>query len=252
MQLNDKVSAIVTGGASGLGAATARALARHMNDEKGEAVATDIGGCYCKVNITSEEEVKAAFDKARAVNGQERILINCAGVGTTSKVASRDRKTGEIRRFPMDQFERVVGVNLVGNFRCITHAAAGMLTLDPLPDGDRGVIINTASIAAYEGQPGQAAYTASKAGIVGITLVVARDLCSEQIRCNTIVPGIMDTPLMAGAPAALRETLSASVPYPRRFGTADEYAHLALTMITNNYLNGECVRLDGALRMGLR
>jgi len=162
---------------------------------------------------------------------------------------ARDKQTREIKEYPLDNFERIIQVNLIGTFRCITKSAAGMLTLDVLPDGDRGAIVNTASVAAEDGQIGQAAYTASKAGIVGLTLTVARDLSSEAIRVNTILPGIFDTPLLQRAPDRVKEALAAQVPFPRRLGQPEEYAQLAYTMITNGYFNGEDVRLDGAIRM---
>ena len=261
MQLNASISAVITGGASGLGRATAKLLASHgvkvaifdLQEDLGEALATEIGGVFCKVNVTSSPEVDAAFAKARAAIGQERILVNCAGVGGgAARTASRERQTGEIKEYPLENFERIIQVNLIGTFRCITKSAAGMLTLDPLPDGDRGAIVNTASVAAEDGQIGQAAYSASKAGVVGVTLVVARDLAQEAIRCNTILPGIFDTPLLGGAPQQVKDALSAQVPFPRRLGTPPEYASLALQMIENGYFNGECVRLDGAIRMAPR
>jgi NAD(P)-dependent dehydrogenase (short-subunit alcohol dehydrogenase family) len=260
MKLDSSISAVVTGGASGLGAATARLLAQSgvkvalfdMNPETGEAMAKEIGGVYCKVNVTSNEEVDAAFAKARDVNGQERILVNCAGTGMSVKTASRDKKTGEIKHFPLDLFERIIQINLIGTFRCIAKSAAGMLTLDPLSSGERGAIVNTASVAAQDGQVGQAAYTASKAGVTGLTLVVARDLSNDGIRCNTILPGIMNTPMMAHAPQPLKDALAAQVPFPKRLGEAEEFATLALEMIRNGYLNGESVRLDGAIRMAPR
>ena len=261
MKLDSSVSAVVTGGASGLGAATARQLAAHgvkvaifdLNADLGEALAKEIGGVYCAVNVTSSAEVDAAFAKARAAIGQERILVNCAGVGGSVKTVSRDKQTGEIKEYPLENFERIIQVNLIGTFRCISKSAAGMLTLEPQAEtGDRGVIINTASIAASDGQIGQAAYTASKAGVTGLTLVVARDLSGDAIRCNTIQPGIMDTPMMERAPQPLRDALSAGIPFPKRFGQAPEYASLALEMIRNGYLNGETVRLDGAIRMAPR
>ena len=259
MKLDSSISAVVTGGASGLGEATVRALAAHgvkcaifdMNEAKGEAVAKEVGGVFCKVNVTSDEEVDAAFAKARAAIGQERILVNCAGTGNAAKTASRDRNTGEIKHFPLAAFNMIIQINLVGTFRCIAKSAAGMLTLDPI-DGERGVIVNTASVAAEDGQIGQAAYTASKAGIVGLTLVVARDLSGDGIRCNTILPGIFDTPLMGGAPEAVKAALAAQVPFPKRLGIPEEYASLALEMIRNGYFNGEDVRLDGAIRMAPR
>ena len=260
MKLDSSIAAVVTGGASGLGEATARALAAQgvkvaifdMNDAKGEAVAKEIGGTFCLCNVTSEEDVDAAFAKARAAHGQERILINCAGTGNAFKTASRDRKTGEIKHFPIEAFNWIIQINLVGSFRCLAKSAAGMLTLDPLEDGERGAIVNTASVAAEDGQMGQAAYSASKGGIVGMTLPIARDLMSEGIRVNTILPGIFNTPLMNAAPPQVKEALAASVPFPKRLGLPEEYAQLALTMVTNGYFNGEDVRLDGAIRMAPR
>ncbi len=260
MKLDSSIAAVVTGGASGLGAATARQLAAQgvkvaifdLNADLGEALAREIGGVYCPVNVTSSPEVDAAFAKARAAHGQERILVNCAGVGGSVKTVSRDRQTGEIKEYPLENFERIIQVNLIGTFRCITKSAAGMLTLPVLEDGDRGAIVNTASVAAEDGQIGQAAYTASKAGIVGLTLTVARDLSSEAIRVNTILPGIFDTPLLQRASEQVKAGLAAQVPHPRRLGQPDEYAQLALTMITNGYFNGEDVRLDGAIRMAPR
>jgi len=261
MKLDSTISAVITGGASGLGAATARLLASHgvkvalfdLDAERGEALAKELGGVYCAVNVTSSAEVDAAFAKARAANGQERILVNCAGVGGgAAKTVSRDKQTGEIKEYPLENFERIIQVNLIGTFRCITKSAAGMMTLDPLPDGDRGAIVNTASVAAEDGQIGQVAYTASKAGVVGITLVTARDLSSENIRVNTILPGIFNTPMLARAPEAVKAALGAQVPFPKRLGLPEEYANLAHAMITNGYFNGEDVRLDGAIRMAPR
>ncbi len=260
MKLDSSVAAVVTGGASGLGAATARALASYgvkvalfdFNEEKGEAVAKEIGGVFCKVDVTSDEQVDAGFAKARAAHGQERILVNCAGTGNAVKTAGRDKKTGEPTHFPLDAFNRIIQINLVGTFRCIAKSAKGMLSLSPLEHGERGAIVNTASVAAEDGQMGQAAYSASKAGVVGMTLPIARDLMSEGIRVNTILPGIFDTPLLQGAPENVKAALSASVPFPKRLGQPEEYAHLALTMITNGYFNGEDVRLDGAIRMAPR
>jgi len=257
MKLDNSISAVITGGASGLGAATARLLASHgvkvgifdLNAELGEALAKELGGVFCLVNITSSEEVDAAFAKSRAAIGQERILVNCAGVGGGAKTVSRDKQTGAIKEYPLENFERIIQVNLIGTFRCITKSAAGMCSLEPLEDGDRGAIVNTASVAAEEGQIGQVAYTASKAGIVGMTLTIARDLSSEGIRVNTILPGIFDTPLLGRAPEHVKAGLAASVTYPKRLGVPEEYAQLAHTMIINGYFNGEDVRLDGAIRM---
>jgi NAD(P)-dependent dehydrogenase (short-subunit alcohol dehydrogenase family) len=260
MQLDSSVAAVVTGGASGLGAATARRLAGHgvkvaifdLNAVQGQALAGEIGGVFCQVDVTSEEQVDAAFRQARVAHGQERVLVNCAGTGTAIKTASRDKQTGEIRHFPTANFDRIIQINLIGTFRCIAKSAAGMLTLAPLADGERGAIVNTASVAAQDGQIGQAAYTASKAAIVGMTLPIARDLMGEGIRVNTILPGIFDTPLLQGLPDNVKAALAASVPFPKRLGNPDEYAQLAETMITNGYLNGESVRLDGAIRMAAR
>ncbi|WP_033921584.1 SDR family NAD(P)-dependent oxidoreductase [Sphingomonas sp. 37zxx] len=253
-------AAVVTGGASGLGAATAQALAAagakvaifDLNADKGEALAAEIGGVFCEVDVRSDESVEAGFAKARAANGQERVLVNCAGVGNAMKTAARDKATGEIRHFPAQAFEWVIQINLIGSFRCIAKSAAGMLTLDPMADGSRGAIVNTASVAAEDGQIGQAAYAASKGGIVGMTLPIARDLAGEGIRVNTILPGIFDTPLMNAAPPNVKEALAASVPFPKRLGHPVDFAGLAMEMIRNPYFNGEDVRLDGAIRMGMR
>ncbi|MBU4434649.1 MAG: SDR family oxidoreductase [Alphaproteobacteria bacterium] len=260
MKLDNTVAAVVTGGASGLGEATARALAAQgvkvaifdMNETTGEAVAKDIGGVFCKVNVTSDADVDAGFEKARAAHGQERILVNCAGTGNAAKTAGRDKATGETKHFPLDAFDRIIQINLVGTFRCIAKSAKGMLDLEPLEDGLRGAIVNTASVAAEDGQMGQAAYSASKGGVVGMTLPIARDLMSEGIRVNCILPGIFNTPLMNNAPEAVKAGLAASVPFPKRLGNPSEYAQLALTMITNDYFNGEDVRLDGGIRMAPR
>ena len=260
MRIGEGVAAIVTGGASGLGLATAEALAAagasvaifDMNAEKGAAAAAAIGGLFCAVDITSQDAVDAGFAQARAVHGQERILVNCAGGGGPGKTVSRDRNTGEIRRHDMARFESSVQLNLIGTFRCVCAAAAGMMTLDPLDDGERGVIVNTASVAAQDGQIGQVAYAASKAGIVGMTLPIARDLSAEGIRINTIMPGIMRTPPMLGVPAPVLESLAQSVPFPKRLGHPEEFGSLVLEMIRNGYFNGQAVRLDGAIRMAPR
>ena len=259
MKLDSNISAVITGGASGLGAATARALAGKgvkvalfdLNADKGEKLASELGGVFCEVNVTNEESVDAGFEKARAAIGQERILVNCAGTGNAIKTASRHRETGEIRHFPLDKFSLIIEINLIGTFRCIAKSAAGMMTLDPI-EGERGAIVNTASVAAEDGQIGQAAYSASKGGVVGMTLPIARDLARELIRVNTILPGIFDTPLLQGAPDNVKQALAASVPNPARLGVPAEYASLALEMIRNSYFNGEDVRLDGAIRMAPR
>ena len=260
MKLDGSISAVVTGGASGLGEATARALAAQgvkvaifdLQEEKGLAIAAELGGVFCECNVTDDASVDAAFAKAREAHGQERILVNCAGTGNAIKTASRSKEDGSIKHFPLDAFNWIIQINLVGTFRCIAKSAAGMLTLDPMEDGERGVIINTASVAAQDGQIGQAAYSASKGGVVGMTLPIARDLGNENIRVNTILPGIFDTPLLAGAPQPVRDALGASVLNPKRLGVPAEYANLAMCMIENGYFNGEDVRLDGGIRMAPR
>lgn len=260
MKLDKTISAVITGGASGLGEATARALAARgvkvalfdTNKERGKALARELGAVFCSVDVTSDAEVIAGFAKARAINGQERILLNCAGTANAIKTASRDKTTGEPRHFPLDAFNLIIQINLVGSFRCMAISAAGMLTLAPLADGERGVMVNTASVAAQDGQVGQAAYAASKAGVVGMTLPIARDLMNEGIRINTILPGTFDTPLLKAASESVRAGLAASVPFPKRLGDPREFAALAELMITNGYFNGESVRLDGAIRMAPR
>jgi len=259
MELNDQISAVITGGASGLGAATARKLAAEgvkvalfdLNEEKGEELAKELGGVFCKVNVCSDDDVDQGFAKAREAIGQERILINCAGTGNAIKTAGRDKETGEIKHFPLKSFDLIIQINLVGTFRCIAKSAAGMMTLDPI-DGERGAMVNTASVAAEDGQIGQAAYSASKAGVVGMTLPIARDLSRELIRVNTILPGIFNTPLLAAAPDNVKQALGAMVPNPARLGNPEEYASLATEMVRNAYFNGEDVRLDGAIRMAPR
>jgi NAD(P)-dependent dehydrogenase (short-subunit alcohol dehydrogenase family) len=257
MQITKNTAAVVTGGASGLGHAAARALSAagarvalfDMDAKKGEAAAHEIGGVFCQVDVTSDELVDAGFARARAAHGQESILVNCAGGGRGAKTVSRDRATGEIKRYAAEDFGRVVQLNLIGTFRCITAAAAGMLTLEPGEDGLRGVITNTASIAAQEGQVGQVSYSASKAGIVGMTLTIARDLASEGIRINTIMPGIFATPPMLAVAKPIFDGLAASVPFPKRLGRPDEFASLVLELVRNDYFNGQAIRLDGAIRM---
>ena len=257
MKLDSSVAAVITGGASGLGAATARALAAKgvkvalfdLNAEKGEALATELGGTFCAVNVTDDDSVDAGFARARAAHGQERILINCAGIAVAKKLIGRDRETGAQIVHSAAEFEKVIQINLIGTFRCIAKSAAGMVGLDPLEDGERGAIVNTASAAAEDGQVGQVAYAASKAGIVGLTLPVARDLMGDGIRINTILPGVFETPLMLALPQKAQDVLNASVPFPKRMGRPEEYAQLALAIIENPYFNGEDVRLDGAIRM---
>ncbi len=256
----DGTAAVVTGGASGLGEATARALAAKgakvavfdRDADKGEKVAAEIGGIFCEVDVTSDDKVAAAFDKARAAHGQERILVNCAGVANAAKTVGKDKATGERKRYPMHQFELAIGINLVGTFRCISHSAFGMVETHPLDDNERVVIINTASVAAEDGQIGQAAYSASKGGVVGMALPIARDLMNDGVRVNTILPGIFETPMMAMMPPQVQDALAAQVPFPKRLGTAEEYARLALFIVENSYLNAESIRLDGGIRMAPR
>jgi NAD(P)-dependent dehydrogenase (short-subunit alcohol dehydrogenase family) len=258
MILNGNVAAIVTGGASGLGEATARELARNgvrvaifdLNGERGEAVAGEIGGLYCNVDVTDEASVDAGLDKARAAHGQERVLVNCAGIAIGAKTASRDRETGKTVPHSLEAFARVVRINLIGTFHMCSKSAAGMLTLDPVTaDGGRGVMVNTASVAAQDGQIGQVAYSASKGGVAGMTLPMARDLSRDGIRVMTIMPGLFHTPMFDTLPEEVRQALGASVPFPSRLGKPEEYALLVRQICENDMLNGECIRLDGALRM---
>jgi NAD(P)-dependent dehydrogenase (short-subunit alcohol dehydrogenase family) len=248
----DGCAAIVTGGASGLGLATATELAKagaavviaDLPSSAGADRASDIGGTFVPVDVTDEAMVQQAVDTATSL-APLRVLVNCAGIGTPGRVVG---KQGVL---PLAEFEKVVRVNLVGTFNVIRLAAVGMLKSDPV-DGERGVIVNTASVAAYDGQIGQAAYSASKGGVVGMTLPVARDLASANIRVCTIAPGIMDTPMLAGLPEPARESLGKQVPNPARLGSPTEYAALARHIVENGYLNGEVIRLDGAIRMAPR
>lgn len=259
MKLNSEISAIVTGGASGLGEATARALATKgvktaifdLNEDAGAKLEQEIGVKFVKCDISNEESVTNAFKIARETNGQERILVNCAGIVKGIKTASRDKENGEIKHFPLDVYAKVIEVNLIGTFRMIAKAAAGMMALEMI-DNERGVIINTASIAAFDGQIGQAAYTASKAGVAGMSLPIARDLAGEAIRINAICPGIFNTPMMASLPPHIQDALGQSVPFPKRLGHGAEFAALALHIVENQYLNGENIRLDGAIRLGMK
>ena len=260
MQLGSDIAAVVTGGASGLGEATARALAAKgvkvavldRDADKGEKVAAEIGGIFAQVDVTSDEAVEAAFAKARAAHGQERILVNCAGVANAVKTVGRDKETGAVKRYPIHQFELAIQINLIGTFRCIAVSAAGMADLEPMADGEKGCIINTASVAAQAGQIGQAAYTASKAGVLGMALPIARDLMGEGIRVNTILPGVFETPMVAMMPQNVRDALGQQVPFPKRLGQAQEYAKLAVFISETVYLNAEHIRLDGGIRMAPR
>jgi NAD(P)-dependent dehydrogenase (short-subunit alcohol dehydrogenase family) len=254
------VAAVVTGAASGLGEATARELARRgakvavfdRDAERGEKVASEIGGIFCDADVTSDEKVAAAFAKARAAHGQERILVNCAGVANAAKTVSRDKETKAARAYPMQQFELAIQINLIGTFRCIANSAFGMVDLEPLEDGEKGVIVNTASVAAEDGQIGQTAYSASKGGVLAMALPIARDLMNEGVRVNTILPGVFKTPMVAMMPPNVQDALGAQVPFPKRLGKAEEYARLALFMIENPYMNAAAVRLDGGIRMAPR
>lgn len=253
------IPAIVTGGASGLGEATARALAGagarvaifDLNAERGATVAGDIGGLFVRVDVTDEASLDAGFAAARAAHGQERVLVTCAGIATGEKTASRDKATGAALAHSMAGFARTVTINLIGTFGCIAKSAAGMLDLEPR-DGERGVIVTTASVAAEDGQIGQVAYAASKAGVKGMTLPIARDLMNEGIRINSILPGILATPMLAGLPQKVQDSLAATVPFPKRLGAPSEFADTVMFLVGNGYVNGTSLRLDGALRMAPR
>ncbi|WP_284179532.1 SDR family NAD(P)-dependent oxidoreductase [Rhabdaerophilum sp. SD176] len=242
---------IVTGGGSGLGAATAERLAAagarvgivDLDAKAAEGLAAKIGGIALPGDVASEEAMMAALARARAAHGPCRVLVNCAGIGTAKRVVGRDGP------MPLAEFERVIRVNLVGSFNMLRLAGAEMATLDPLEDGERGVIISTASVAAFEGQVGQAAYSASKGGIAAMTLPVAREFAGFGIRVLTIAPGLFLTPMMRTLPEEVQKSLGESIPFPRRLGGAEEYASLVVHMVENRFLNGEIVRLDGALRL---
>jgi NAD(P)-dependent dehydrogenase (short-subunit alcohol dehydrogenase family) len=253
MDMNGK-AAIVTGGGSGLGAATAAALAAvgakvavlDRNGAAAEAVAARIGGHAGTVDVTDPAGATAALAAVEAALGPPRLLVNCAGIGTAGRIVGRDGPLA------LDAFAQVIAVNLIGTFNMLRLVAARMSTLDPGPDGERGVIVNTASVAAYEGQVGQAAYAASKAGVVGLTLPSAREFARVGIRVMTIAPGLIETPMFNGLPDEVRTGLAASVPFPARLGRPEEYAALVLHIAANRFLNGETIRLDGALRMAPR
>ena len=215
-------------------------------------MASEIGGIFAEVDVTSDEAVAAGFAKAREAHGQERILVNCAGVATAAKTVARDKETKAAKLYPMKQFELTIQINLIGSFRCIVNSALGMVDLDPLADGEKGVIINTASVAAEDGQIGQAAYSASKGGVLAMGLPIARDLMNEGVRVNTILPGVFKTPMVAMMPPNVQDALGAQVPFPKRLGQPGEYAELACFLIENRYMNAAAVRLDGGIRMGPR
>jgi NAD(P)-dependent dehydrogenase (short-subunit alcohol dehydrogenase family) len=250
-------SAVVTGGASGLGEATARLLADRgvrvvvadLQADKGEVLAKEIGGLFVETDVTKPEPVMAAVDAAVEM-APLKSLVNCAGIGWATRTIGRDGDYASAH--DLDTYRRVIEINLIGTFNCIRLAATKMSLNEPDADGARGAIVNTSSVAAEDGQIGQAAYSSSKGGVVGLTLPVARDLMDVGIRVNTILPGIFDTPLLARAPERVKAGLAASVPFPKRLGRPEEYAALAELMITNGYFNGESVRLDGAIRMAPR
>jgi len=250
----DGVAAIVTGGASGLGGGTVERLARSgakvtildLNEELGTTLATAVGGHFIRVDVTDEQAVAGAIAEAEAVNGKARILVNCAGIGPPGKVIDRDGHP-----LPLAAFSKIVTINLIGTFNVLSQFAAALHTADPIGE-ERGVVINTASVAAYDGQIGQAAYAASKGGVVGMTLPIARELARYGIRVMTIAPGIFWTPLLAMLPQDAQDSLGAQVPFPSRLGQPDEYAQLVEAIVTNPMLNGETIRLDGAIRMAPR
>ncbi len=253
MQLNG-LAAIVTGGGSGLGAATAERLAKagcrvaavDIAEAAAQATAARIGGIAIRCDVTDAASAEAAFAAARAAHGPVRILVNCAGIGNAGRVVGRDGPLA------LDAFERVIRVNLIGTFNMLRLAAAEMSDNEPLEDNERGVIVNTASIAAFDGQIGQAAYAASKGGVASMTLPVARELARAGVRVMTIAPGLFHTPMVAQLPPEIQASLGASIPYPSRLGLPDEYAALVEHIATNRFLNGETIRLDGALRMAPR
>ncbi len=253
MNLNGQ-AAIVTGGGSGLGAATASLLAAggckvallDINDAAAKAHAATIGGVGIRCDVSEAASAEAAMAAAKAAHGPARILVNCAGIGTAGRVVGRD---GPMK---LDAFERTIRVNLIGTFNMIRLAAADMSALDPLEDNERGVIVNTASIAAFDGQVGQAAYAASKGGVVAMTLPIARELARAGVRVMTIAPGVFHTPMVDGLPPEIKKSLGDGVPYPQRLGLPEEYAALVGHILANRFLNGETIRLDGALRMAPR
>ncbi|EIT68969.1 MULTISPECIES: SDR family NAD(P)-dependent oxidoreductase [Hydrocarboniphaga] len=247
-------TAIVTGGASGLGGATAERLAKagarvtifDLNAELGKKKAAEIGGHFVAVNVTDEAAVEAGLDESEGVNGKARILVNCAGIGPPGKVIGRDGKA-----LPLAEFSKIVAINLFGTFNVLSKFAARLHTADPIGE-ERGVIVNTASVAAYEGQIGQPAYAASKAGVVGMTLPIARELARYGIRVNTIAPGLFLTPLLESLPQEAQDSLGRQVPFPSRLGKPNEYALLVESIVVNPMFNGETIRLDGAIRMAAK
>jgi NAD(P)-dependent dehydrogenase (short-subunit alcohol dehydrogenase family) len=247
-------AALVTGGGSGLGAATAARLAARgakvalldINLEAAEAAAAACGGLAIACDVADADAMAAALAQARAAHGPARVLVNCAGIGPAKRIVGRDGP------MPLADFARVIQVNLIGTFNALRLAAADMQALDPLEDGERGVIVSTASVAAYEGQIGQAAYAASKGGVLALVLPAARELAQFGIRVNAVAPGIFATPMLMGMPEEVQQSLGASVPFPKRLGRPEQYADLVLHIVENRYINGETIRLDGALRMAPR
>jgi NAD(P)-dependent dehydrogenase (short-subunit alcohol dehydrogenase family) len=260
MIIDKTTAAVVTGGASGLGRATAEALAAagakvaifDVNVDKGEEVAKAIGGLFVKVDITSEDSVVAGFAAARAAHGQERITVHCAMTSRRGKTLAFDKEAGKLKRLPTSDYEYGVQGVLVASYRVASLSAEGMASAPAMEDGERGVIILTASVAAQDGQIGQVIYGSAKAGVNGLVLPMARDLSDLGIRVNSIMPGIFATPLMLGAKQNVLDSLSASVPFPKRLGKPEEFGSLAMEMARNSYFNGQCVRLDGAIRMAPR
>jgi NAD(P)-dependent dehydrogenase (short-subunit alcohol dehydrogenase family) len=248
-------AALVTGGGSGLGEATARELARlgakvsilDVNLVNAEKVAAEIGGVACECDVTSADSVQAAIAQASAAHGPARILMQIAGIGAARRLVGKDGNAA-----PLEDFVRVVNVNLIGTYNVARLFAAACAKLEPMEDGERGAMVFTASVAAFDGQVGQQAYSASKAGVVGMTLPMARDLAQHGIRVCTIAPGLFATPLMETLPQAVQASLAASIPFPQRLGKPEEFAQLAAHIVTNGHLNGEVIRLDGALRMAPR
>lgn len=258
MHIDSNTAAVVTGGASGLGRASAEALAAagikvaifDMNAEAGEEVAKTIGGVFCNVNITSEESVVSGFEKARAAHGQERIMVHCAQTSRGGKkTVGRDRETGGFKRYSTEDYEYSILGILVASYRLASLSALGMAALEPLEDGERGVITLTASAAAQDAQMGQIGYGSGKAGVNGLVLPMARDLMDLGIRVNSIMPGIFATPPMLGVPPKILEGLAASVPFPKRLGKPEEFGSLVMELVRNSYFNGQNLRLDGAIRM---
>lgn len=261
MKLDPSLAAIVTGGASGLGEATARMLAGSgvkvalldLNADRGEKIAAEIDGIFCACDVTSDASVDEALTKARAAHGVARIVVNCAGIAPGRRVVGRKRETGELVAHDLATFEKGVAINLTGTFRIIAKSAVALAGLEPItPDGGRGVIVNTASVAAEDGQIGQASYAASKAGVVGMTLPIARELAAYGIRVMTILPGLFETPMFDGLPDESRASLGASIPFPSRLGKASEYAMLVKSIVENDMLNGASIRLDGAIRLAAK